>query len=143
MRSIGLGLAATGLAALLANCTSVPAPSVTADQLAGSSWHVAGLNAGGVQTRSMTITFEEGGQATGNAACNDFRTAYRLEGGRLRFGNTVFLSGNPVCDQDTRETQTRFLATLHEINRASIAPSGSLVLYTSTTNMRITARPIP
>src|SRR5215510_13432267 len=100
MRPI-LGLTAAGLAALVSACTSVPTPSVTADELVGSSWHVAGLNSGGVQTREMTIRFQEGDQVVGNAACNDYRVVYTLQGRRLRFGRSVILTTDRFCDQDT------------------------------------------
>jgi heat shock protein HslJ len=138
MRSIHPGLAAAAFAAL-SGCTSFPEPSVTASTLAGSSWHVAGLNGGGVQTRRMTITFEADGSAVGNAACNDFRYGYSLQGQRLRFDRTVVLVTDRMCDPDTRETERRFLATLGDVNRVTIAPSGSLVLYAGR-QMRITAR---
>ena len=142
MRPTNQSLTATaGFAAIVGACTSVPAPSVTADQLVGSSWHVAGLNAGGVQTRKMTISFEQGGRVVGNAACNDYRSIYTLQGERLKFAKTVILTTDRTCDQDTMETEERFLATLGEVRRATIAPSGSLVLYAAT-DMRITARPL-
>jgi heat shock protein HslJ len=133
-------IVAAGFAVLVGGCTSVPAPSVTADQLVGSSWHVSGLNAGGVQTRKMTMRFEEGGRVVGNAACNDYRFIYTVQGMRLRFGKIVTLTTDRTCDQDTMETEERFLATLGEVHRVTIAPSGSLVLYAGT-DMRITARP--
>ena len=138
MRTISLFLAA-GFAALTVGCNTVSTPSVTADQLAGSSWHVSGLNTGGVQTRRMTIRFEEGGRVTGNAACNDYQAVYEMQGRRLRFGKAVVLITNRFCDPDTVETEERFIATLGEVRGVSIAPSGSLVLY-SGTGMRIVAR---
>jgi heat shock protein HslJ len=133
-------LIAAGFAASISGCTTAPEPSVTTGELAGSSWHVAGLNGGGVQTRTMTITFETAEQVVGNAACNDYRSSYTLEGRRLRFARTVALTTR-TCDQDTMETEQRFLATLNDVSRAAIAPSGSLVL-TGTRDMRIVARPL-
>ena len=141
MSPIRVFLTAAALAALISSCTSVPAPSVTAGELVGSSWHVAGLNAGGVQTRKMTIRFEQGGRVVGNAACNDYRTSYIMQGRRLRFGKTIVLTTDKFCDQDTRETEERFIATLDEVRSISITPSGSLVLYTDNRN-RIVARRI-
>lgn len=141
MHSIRSTVAGAGFAALASSCAT-PAPPVATADLVGSSWHVAGLNAGGVQTREMTIRFEEGGRVTGNAACNDYRVAYELQGRRLRFGKTVALMTDRTCDRDTEETEERFLATLGEVRHVAIAPSGSLVLYTGT-DMRITARPVP
>ena len=88
----------------------------------------------------MTITFETAEQVVGNAACNDYRSSYTLEGRRLRFARTVALTTR-TCDQDTMETEERFLATLNDVSRAAIAPSGSLVL-TGTRDMRIVARPL-
>jgi heat shock protein HslJ len=89
----------------------------------------------------MTIRFEAGGRVVGNAACNDYRASYTLQGRRLRFGKTVVLTTDRFCDQDTRETEERFIATLDEVSGISIAPSGSLVLYTDNSN-RIVARRI-
>ena len=143
MHSILPAIACAGLAVLASGCTTAAPPKATMDQLPGSSWQVAGLNAGGVQTRRVTITFEKDGWATGNAGCNDYRAAYEFQDGRLKFARTVALTDGRICDQDTRETQTHFLATLNEVRRAAIAPSGSLVLYTGTIAMRITARPAP
>lgn len=140
MRTTSLFLAA-GFAALAVGCASTSTPSMTGDQLAGSSWHVSGLNAGGVQTRRMTISFGEGGRVTGNAACNDYRAVYEMQGRRLRFGKAVALTTDRFCDPDTVETEERFIATLGEVRGVSIAPSGSLVLY-SGTGMRIVARPL-
>jgi heat shock protein HslJ len=140
MRNVLCFVAVAELAASISGCTTAPEPTVTTGQLAGSSWHVAGLNGGGVATRTMTITFETAEQVVGNAACNDYRSVYTLEGRRLRFARTVALTTR-TCDQDTMETEERFLATLNDISRATIAPSGSLVL-TGTRDMRIVARPL-
>lgn len=141
MHPIALSLTAAGLAALVSGCTSTPAPPLTPGQLTGSTWHVAALNAGGVQTRQLTIKFVDGGRVVGNAACNDYSVGYTLEGRRLRFGKSVVLTTDRFCDQDTRETEDRFIATLGQVRSASLAPSGSLVLYTETSN-RIVARPL-
>jgi heat shock protein HslJ len=132
--------AAAGLAALVFGCTTVAAPSVSPEKLAGSSWHVTGLNGGGVQTRTMTIMFEDGRQAVGNAACNDYRYGYSLEGQRLTFEKRVVLTTDRTCDPDTMDVEDRFLATLGGVNRATIAPSGSLVLNAED-ERRIVARP--
>jgi heat shock protein HslJ len=140
MHTTRSSITVAGLAAFVSGCTSTPTPSVTAGQLVGSSWHVSGLNAGGVQTRQMTIRFEGGGQVAGNAACNDYRAVYVMQGRRLRFGKAVVLTTDRMCDPDTIETEERFIATLGEVRSVSIAPSGSLVLYTGSGN-RIVARP--
>ncbi len=139
MRAFHL-IAASGSAVLLAGCTTVTEPSVSPERLVGSSWHVAGLNGGGVQTRAMSITFEEDGQAVGNAGCNDYRFGYSMEGQRLRFDRRAVLTTDRFCDPDTREVEDRFLATMGDVRRAIIAPSGSLVL-TGRPEMRIVARP--
>jgi heat shock protein HslJ len=130
-----------GLAVLVSACAGAPQPAVTADQLVGSSWHVSGLNAGGVQDRKMTISFEPD-RMVGNAACNDYGIAYTLQGRQLKFARTATLTTDRFCDPDTVETEERFLATLGEVRSASIAQSGSLVLTTGRTDMRIVARPL-
>ncbi len=133
-------IVAAGFSALVASCTTVSAPSVTPERLAGSSWHVIGINGGGVQTRAMTIKFEDGQQAVGSSACNDYRYGYTMEGNRLRFDRRVVLTTDRICDLDTQEVEDRFLATLGEVYRATIAPSGSLVLN-AVQERRIVARP--
>ena len=131
-----------GLAALVSGCVTASPTPVTPERLVGSTWHVAGLNSGGVQERKMTIVFENGDTMIGNSACNDYSIGYTLEGRQLRFAKRLVQTTDNFCDPDTVETEDRFLATLGEVRTVSIAESGSLVLATGRPDMRIVARPL-
>jgi heat shock protein HslJ len=89
----------------------------------------------------MTITFEPE-RMIGNAACNNYTIPYTLQDRQMRFGKRVTMTTDNFCDPDLVETEERLLATLGEVRGISIAQSGSLVMTTGRTDMRIVARPL-
>jgi heat shock protein HslJ len=65
--------------------------SAQSQSLAGSSWHVTGLNngRGGVVSlvagTSVTMNFATGGKVAGSGGCNNYTSTYTQVGGKLTF----------------------------------------------------------
>lgn len=89
---------------LAAGCAPVTG-SVPAD-LSNTSWRVEDLENRGVVDRvQSTLEFGEQGAASGNLACNRFRTTYEQTGPGLRFGmvaSTRMMCAESVMDQERR-----------------------------------------
>lgn len=109
-------------------CTATTAETkLTADQLTGAPWKVISVNGGGTQLAPVTIEFGADGRAAGNASCNSYSSEYKLDGGRLTFGRAA--ATMKACSDDLMKVEQNFLGTLQGVERAEIAPDGSLVLY--------------
>jgi len=65
--------------------------SAQSQSLAGTSWHVTGINNGKeavvsvVDGTSVTMDFATGGKVAGSAGCNHYTSTYTQEGGKLTF----------------------------------------------------------
>jgi heat shock protein HslJ len=128
-------IAALGFAAACATATTES--QLTADQLTGSPWKVISVNGGNAEPGPVTIVFGEGGRASGASTCNQYSAEYKLDGSKLTFGRAI--STMRACPEPLMEVEQRFLGTLANVERAEIAPDGSLVLYAKNEG-RIVAR---
>ena len=127
MRVVMSSLAALGL---LAACSTAAIPEEqqpTAEQLTSAPWRVISVNGGNAEPGPLTIVFGEGGRASGNSACNQYSAQYQLEDGKLNFGRAI--STMKACPEPLMELEQRFLGTLVAVERAELAPDGSLVLH--------------
>ncbi|GMQ86088.1 MAG: hypothetical protein BMS9Abin07_1660 [Acidimicrobiia bacterium] len=90
--------------------------------LAGTSWNAISINTGSavrsvLQGTIVSTEFQEGGLLAGNAGCNTYATAYRVEGDYdVSTGQTLQIasisSGGKTCDPDIMEQEQAFLAAL-------------------------------
>jgi heat shock protein HslJ len=65
--------------------------SAQSQSLAGTSWHVTGINNGKeavvslVAGTSVTVNFATGGKVAGSGGCNNYTSTYTQDGGKLAF----------------------------------------------------------
>ena len=63
-----------------------------ADNLAGTSWTLATLNARSVlEDTTVTLNFEDG-RAVGSEGCNRYTTAYTADGATLKIQQPIFFT---------------------------------------------------
>lgn len=98
-----------------------------ADPLDGTAWELVSmgdqLTLGGT---TLTLSFAEG-QAGGNAGCNSYSGAYRVEGDTFTLDEVV--STLMACvDTAVMDQEQAYLAALHEVSSYSLT-DGTLVLY--------------
>lgn len=80
------------LGALLAGSVSMAtAQTGSTDSLAGTSWQLVSYGPPGspapvLYGSTVTLTFQNDGQASGNGGCNHFRSPYAIEGETITFG---------------------------------------------------------
>ncbi|KAF0652292.1 heat shock protein [Cyanobium sp. Copco_Reservoir_LC18] len=88
-----------------------------AQQLAGSSWRVAGFNNGRqalvspILGTSLSLRLVNGNQLAGSAGCNRYTAPVRLEGSRLRIGTPV-ATRRRCPGAGVMEQERQFLAAL-------------------------------
>jgi heat shock protein HslJ len=144
MRHVFLSIAALGLAVACAPAAnqSQTAPGAAAktpsvEELTGGPWRVVSINGAPVDT-GASMEFGSDGRVSGNASCNRYSAAFKLDGANLSLEQAI--STMMACVEGNKEeVERRFLTTLAEVERAEIAPDGSLVLH-ARNNGQIVAR---
>jgi len=69
--------------------------SAQSQSLAGTSWHVTGINNGKdavvslVAGTSVTMNFATGGKVAGSGGCNNYTSTYTQDGGKLTFASAA------------------------------------------------------
>ncbi len=140
MRHAFLSIAALGLAMACAPPAAKPevvANPLTAEQLTGAPWRVVTINGDAVE--GPTMQFGGDGRVSGNASCNQYSAAFRLDGEKLSFEQAI--STMMACIEGNKEAvERRFLATLAEVERGEIAADGSLVLHAKNNGQMVARR---
>lgn len=119
---------------LLAACS---AATTGADPLAGSAWNLTTLQGEAtLPGSSITLSFDEGGQAGGSAGCNSYGGSYAVSGEALSFGALVStqmacLAPAGVMDQEQAYLQALGQAAGYNLDADSLEildDAGNVVL---------------
>ena len=131
LSSIKTLAAVTGMSLALAACMPQEAGApVRSPDLVGHQWYLQSLGGHGlVGGTRIALNFDATSSVTGSGGCNRLFGAWRRNGDRLNLtgmGATKMACAGPVMQREGA-----FLAALDRVNRYTIAPDGSLVLFTN------------
>ena len=103
--------------------------SAQSQSLAGTSWHVTGINNGKdavvslVAGTSVTMNFATGGKVAGSGGCNNYTSTYTQDGGNLTFASAA--ATHRMCAASgVMEQEQAFLKALESAATARIEVNG-------------------
>lgn len=117
------------------NVVQVAQPALPSVNLRGTSWELASLTVGGVQTRVTTrprptLSFD-GARISGNGGCNGFGGSYTQNANRLQIG-TVISTLKACADDKLTKLEATYLKTLGgTVQISSESPSSLKLTYAS------------
>ncbi|WP_119068807.1 META domain-containing protein [Aggregatilinea lenta] len=139
MKSIDLGLtiklsthwmAVLALGLLIAS-TLVPvriAAAQDADELAGTQWQLVSFDEDLVANTTISLNFNEDGQAAGSAGCNMYNAAYSADGTALNFEQAI--STLMACtDEGVMEQEQAYLSALETASSYELAEGQLTITY--------------
>lgn len=108
--------------------TPAETPAASPD-LAGTAWMLESIGETPVIFGSrVTLTFEDGGQATGLGGCNSYGAGYRIEGDSIAFEDVT--STLMACEPaEIMEQEAEFFAALGAASSFELAGDRLIILY--------------
>jgi heat shock protein HslJ/membrane-bound inhibitor of C-type lysozyme len=101
----------------------------TAEFLRQGEWQLEALNGVELVAASrITLLFTLDGRVAGFAACNRYGGQFELSGEGIRFSG--LFNTRMACAPELMDQETRFLATLAEVNQLALGADGALRLST-------------
>jgi len=171
VRSLLIGLSASGLVLAACGAAVTTAPTTTAtplpstptqfvppattqpdpsampnDSLAGSKWQLTSINGTPIPvpttSKTVTLEFDSEGQVNGSGGCNSFGGSYQVQGDSLSFGPII--STKMACvDETAMQQESQYFQILQGATKYSVAPEQLTIVGQGSDTLVFTTASIP
>jgi heat shock protein HslJ len=134
--ALALLLAAACSPQVEASPGSQPAPTLlppAADEIAGTQWQLVSFGAVGAEVpvvagTSLTLAFDEHGQASGQGGCNSFGGQYKADSQTISF--TALAQTLRACvDDSANQQEAKYMAALDSTGRYTLNGDQLTIFY--------------